>query len=50
MAFVGHVFKKDGICKDLLTGIIYGKRGKGRPKVSYITNMREFGDNQSFVD
>ena len=25
MAFVGHIFRKDGICKHLLTGTEYGK-------------------------
>ena len=25
MAFVGHIFRKGDICKDLLTGTVYGK-------------------------
>ena len=32
MTFVGHVFRKGVICKDLLIGTVYGKRRKGRPK------------------
>ena len=50
MAFVGHVFRKDNICKDLLTGAVYGKRGKGMPKTRYSGNIREFGGNRSFTD
>ena len=50
MAFVGHVFRKDNICKDLLIGAVYGKREKGRPKTRYSDNIREFGGNQSFAD
>ena len=50
MAFVGHIFRKGDICKDLLTGTVYGKRGRGRPKTRYSDNIREFGGNWSFVD
>ena len=50
MAFVGHVLRKGDICKDLLIGAVYGKRGKGRPKTRYSDNIREFGGNRSFVD
>ena len=50
MAFVGHVFRKDNICKDLLIGAVYGKRGKGRPKTRYSDKFREFGGNRSFAD
>ena len=50
MAFVRHVFRKDNICKDLLIGAVYGKRGKGRPKIRYSDNIREFGGNRSFAD
>ena len=50
IAFVGHVFRKDNICKDLLIGAVYGKRGKGRPKTRYSDNIREFGGNRSFAD
>ena len=45
MAFVGHVFRKDNICKD-----VYGKRGKGRPKTRYSDNIHEVGGNWSFAD
>ena len=46
MAFVGHVFRKDNICKDLLIGAVYGKRGKGRPKTRHSDNIREFDGNR----
>ena len=50
MAFVGYVFRKDSICKDLVIGAVYGKRGNGRPKTRYSDNIREFGGNRSFAD
>ena len=50
IAFVGHIFRKGDICDDLLTGTVYGKRGRVRPKTRYSDNIREFCGNRSFVD
>ena len=49
LAFIGHTFRKEDICKDLLTASVYGKRGRDRPKARLSDNIREFGGSQCFV-
>ena len=49
LAFIGHAFRKYDIYKDLQTGGVYGKRGRGRPKVRFSDNIRGFGGSQSFA-
>lgn len=41
MAFAGHILRKRDCEKDLLTGTVYGKRGRERPKTRYRDNIRE---------
>ncbi|KAG1687936.1 hypothetical protein GQR58_008217 [Nymphon striatum] len=41
MPFVGHVLRKHNFEKNLLTGSVYGKRGRGKPKTRYSDNIKE---------
>ena len=49
MAFVGHILRGKDITSDLLLGMVYGMRGRGRPKVRYSDNIKEIsGGKVSF--
>ena len=40
LTFIGHVLRSDHLTKLLLTGMVYGPRGKGRPKTRYSDCLR----------
>ena len=41
LAFLGHVVRRDGLGKDLITGLVFWKRKRGRPKPKYKDNRKE---------
>ena len=40
LTFIGHVLRSEHLSKLLLTGMVYGPRGRGRPKTRYSDSMR----------
>ena len=48
-AFIGHKFRRMDITNDLLLGMVYGKRGRGRPKARYSDNIREISGGRSMT-
>ena len=49
MAFVGHILKGKDITSDLLLGMVYGTRGRGRPKVRFSDNIKEISGGRSMT-
>ena len=46
MKFVGHIMRRGGIENTVLTGMIEGKRGRGRPREKYMDGLvRAVGTN-----
>ena len=41
LTFLGHIVRRDGLGKDLIIGMVFGKRKRGRPKNRYKDNIRE---------
>ena len=41
LAFLGHGVRRGGLGKDLVTGMVFGKRKRGRPKTKYKDNIKE---------
>ena len=41
LKFVGHVMRSESLGKNLLTGMVLGNRGRGRPKTRYSDNIRD---------
>ena len=41
LTFLGHVVRRDGLGKNLITGMLFGKRKRGRPKTRYKDSIRE---------
>ena len=41
LPFVGHVIRDKGLGCDLITGIAFGKRKRGRPKMRFIDNIKD---------
>src|SRR5688572_15306304 len=39
--WIGHVLRGDGLLKDVLKGIMCGKRPQGRPRIGIIDNLME---------
>ena len=50
MAFVEHVLRGKDISTDLFMGMVYGKRGRGRPKTRYSNNVKEIADGRGLTD
>ena len=42
LAYFGHISRRDGLQRSLLEGKINGKRGRGRPKMNWIDNIKEW--------
>ena len=40
LSFVGHVVRSKGLGYDLLTGMVYGKRRRGRPKMRFEDDIK----------
>ena len=38
--YFGHVIRRNGVQKMLLEGKINGKRGRGRPRTSWMSNIK----------
>ena len=49
MAFIGQIPRGKDITSDLLLGIVYGTRGKGRPKVRYSDYIKEISGEKSMI-
>ena len=49
MAFVGHILRGKDITSDLLLGMVYGMRGRGRQKVRYSDNIKEISGGKSML-
>jgi len=41
LSFVGHVIRRKGLGCDLITGMVFGKRKRGRPKMRFIENIKD---------
>ena len=39
-SFVGHVIRNEGLGCDLITGMVYGKRKRVRPKMRFVDNIK----------
>ena len=50
MSFIGHILRVNDTTTDLFMGIVYGKRGIGRPKVRYSDNIKEIADGRSIIE
>ena len=50
MAFVGHILRGKDISTDLFMRMVYGKRGRGRPKTRYSDNVKEITGDGGFTD
>ena len=42
LSFLGHVMRKEGLEELALTGMINGKRGRGRPRMMYLRSIAEW--------
>ena len=40
LTFIGHVLRSEHLSKLLLTGMVYGPRGRGRPKTRYSDSVK----------
>ena len=49
MAFIGHILRGKDITSDLLLGMVYGMRGRGRLKVRYSDNIKEISGGKSML-
>ena len=49
MAFVGHILKGKDITSAFLLGMVYGTRGRGRPKVRSSNNIKEISGGRSMT-
>ena len=49
MAFVGHILRGKDITSDLLLAMVYGTRGRGRPKVRFSDNIKEISGGRSMT-
>ena len=49
MAFVGHILRGNDITSDLLLGMVYGTRGRGRLKVRFSDNIKEISGRRSMT-
>ena len=41
LAFLGHAVRRDGLGKDLITRMVFGKCKRGRPKTRYKDTIKE---------
>ena len=41
LTFIGHILRSNGLDKRLLTGMVLGNRGRGRPKTRLSDNVRK---------
>ena len=48
-AFIGNMLSGKDISSDLLLGMVYGTRGKGRPTGRYRDNIREISGGRSMI-
>ena len=49
IAFVGHILKGKDITSGSLLWMVYGTRGRGRPKVRYNDNIKEISGGRSMI-
>ena len=49
MAFIGHILRGNDIISELLLGMVYVTRGRGRPKVRYSDNIKEISGGRSMI-
>ena len=41
LSFVGHVIGNKGLGCDLITGMVFGKRKRGRPKMRFVDDIKD---------
>ena len=41
LSFIGHVIRNKGLGCDLITGMVFGMRKRGRPKMRFVDNIKE---------
>ena len=46
MTFLGHVMRRKGIENLSLTGKVEGKRARGRQRMTYLNNIKEWTGNE----
>ena len=44
--FIGHIMRKEGLEEIIITGKIEGKRGRGRPRLIYLTSLSKWMQDQ----
>ena len=49
MAFIGHILRGKDITSDLILGMVYGTRGRGRSKVRLSDNIKEISGERSMI-
>ena len=42
MAFLGHVYRKDDVERQVLTGRVQGKRDRGRQRMTFLQSLRNW--------
>ena len=50
MSLIGHILRANDITTDILMEMVYGKRGRGRPKVRYSDNIEETAVGRNIVE
>ena len=49
LSFAGHVLRSNGLDKTLLIGMVFGNRGRGRPKTRFSNSIKEISGGLSLV-
>ena len=44
LSFVGHVIRNKGLGCDLITGMVFGKQKRGRPKMRLVDNIKDIAE------
>eukprot|EP00795_Rhopilema_esculentum_P006693 gene6693-12250_t len=50
LAYFGHLMKHASLQLDLIDGKIEGKRARGRPRLKWLDNIKEWSTTPKYVD
>ena len=48
--YFGHMIRRDNIQRVLVDGQVQGKRGRGRPRTGWATNVHEWTESTSYTE
>ena len=49
MTFIEHILRGKDLTSDVLLGMVWGTRGRGKPKVRYSDNIKEISGGGSMI-